>query len=490
MNRQNQAMKQESFHILEDSFINKVKVVRQNRVALEPGKCTIEMAGHPYEVLNISHFGFGLYMSEADFNLFNQAFPPSRRTEGRLFYSGIDVQSIEAKALRTEPYGVTGGLIVGFEILGEPVILEKLLAIEKGYLLIKRHQDYTNRTDQIPNSFRAFTYEFKDLLQELKEQIDLLEEQAPQDNYRENRLYREGVVEIIGQYLAESVPSLYQKIPQLMQGITKEQVELCTLFIRKQVGPFIYGAPFANRAFNKPRGYAGDYEMMNHLYRSEILGRTLFDQCMHKYFVDEPAAEAVKNRGLYLKGKISRFIRNRGSAQKPLRILSVASGPAMEVQLFLAEANEFKGWPIEFFFIDQDEESLIHAQKQISTLERCHQTGFKFIFQNLAIRNIIMNGLPRNDFDLIYTAGLFDYFTDPVATTAAQKLFSGLNKGGELIIGNYSSNNPTAVLMEILLDWHLIYRSEDDLRRLFKSLCHDLHIEEEDLKINYFAVLR
>ncbi len=83
-----------------------------------------------------------------------------------------------------------------------------------------------------------------------------------------------------------------------------------TQFAREQVGYLVYGAPFANRAYYKPRGYAGDYEMMNHLYRDELVGKTLFDQCMHKYFIDEPAGAAVKNRGQYLFEKITELFKS------------------------------------------------------------------------------------------------------------------------------------------------------------------------------------
>src|SRR5207253_6912500 len=122
---------------------------------------------------------------------------------------------------------------------------------------------------------------------------------------------------------------------------------IATDFIREQLGPYIYGAPFAARAYYKPRGYAGDYEMMNHLYRSEVTGKTLFDQCVHKYFVDEPAGVAVKNRGYYLVEKLTQIFRAH-PAHEPLKIISIASGPAVEQQLFLQGGKEFYGRPVSF----------------------------------------------------------------------------------------------------------------------------------------------
>ncbi len=64
---------------------------------------------------------------------------------------------------------------------------------------------------------------------------------------------------------------------------------------------------------------------------------------------------------------------------------------------------------------------------------------------------------------LIYSAGLFDYFTEPVAQMAASKMLASVKPGGRVIIGNFSKDNPCVPFMELVLDWHLIYRSEEDL---------------------------
>jgi chemotaxis methyl-accepting protein methylase len=278
----------------------------------------------------------------------------------------------------------------------------------------------------------------------------------------------------------------------MIAGKDDKIIMACKKFIRNQIGDLIYGAPFAYRAYNKPRGYAGDYEMMNHFYRNELVGSNLFNQCMHKYFIDEPAGMAVKNRVYYLLEKIKDTVIK--SSKSKIRILSVASGPAMEQQLFLKEFAQLKdkciGKTIEFTSIDQDEESLKHAQHELLCLNRIVRSNCNFRFMNLAIKNIINQGLPEDDFDLVYTAGLFDYFTDPVAQLAAKKLFDGLNNDGNLIIGNFSMNNPSRPFLEMVLEWHLLYRSPDDLKRLFGNLSKSIVIEQEKLGINLFAVIK
>jgi SAM-dependent methyltransferase len=180
---------------------------------------------------------------------------------------------------------------------------------------------------------------------------------------------------------------------------------------------------------------------------------------------------------------------NHSKQEQPVKVLSVASGPAMEQQLFLRSGREHYKRNIEFTCLDQDQESLKHAQRQLLSLERLMGSGFRFKFNNMAIRDLINNGCPESGYNLIYSAGLFDYFTEPVAQKAAQQMYASLAEGGKLIIGNFSKNNPTVPLMELVLDWNLIYRSEEDLMRIFKGIGKSIHVEQEPLGINLFVVI-
>ncbi len=72
--------------------------------------------------------------------------------------------------------------------------------------------------------------------------------------------------------------------------------------------------------------------------------------------------------------------------------------------------------------------------------------------------------------DLIYLAGPFDYLNDCTARTASIRLGEALAPGGQALIGNFGPANPTRPFMELVLDWTLVHRSADDLRRLFGDI--------------------
>lgn len=484
----NTAMKQEFFHI-EDTA--RKKVVRQDRTAVEPGTCFIDCNGKQFEVLDISSFGCAVLASAPDFNELEKWFSKNQHIEANVLYKNIQTQQVSLRWARITNHtkSVTGEMIVGFEILGEPLKIERIKALEVSSEVIADQTRYAQELGQLPAEFKTFVYEMKDWLEKLKTKIDKLEADSPVDNWKEAHEYRMTIADTVADYLGQVIPSKYSKVPDLTKGFSPEQLKWATEFAREQIGHLVYGAPFANRAFYKPRGYAGDYEMMNHLYRNELVGKTLFDQCMHKYFIDEPAGAAVKNRGQYLNEKITDLFKTTPYTQ-PLKILSVASGPAIEQQLFLQNGNEFYGRTAEFTCLDQDEESLKHAQRQLHSIERFVRSGFHFKFNNMAIKNIIAGGCPEQDYDMIYSAGLFDYFTEPVAQMAAKKMLAAVKPGGHLIIGNFSKDNPSVPFMELILDWHLIYRSEEDLLRIFKGMGSKIWVEKEPLGVNLFVVIQ
>jgi extracellular factor (EF) 3-hydroxypalmitic acid methyl ester biosynthesis protein len=79
-------------------------------------------------------------------------------------------------------------------------------------------------------------------------------------------------------------------------------------------------------------------------------------------------------------------------------------------------------------------------------------------------------GKSWGNFDYIYSMGLFDYLTPPVAKAVIGKLYQILSVGGEMIIGNFHISNASRYYMEYWLDWVLYYRTEHDFMDLLKNV--------------------
>jgi extracellular factor (EF) 3-hydroxypalmitic acid methyl ester biosynthesis protein len=69
---------------------------------------------------------------------------------------------------------------------------------------------------------------------------------------------------------------------------------------------------------------------------------------------------------------------------------------------------------------------------------------------------------PSRQYDLIWIAGLFDYFPDRIFTSVLKRLIPAIGSGGELVIGNFSPANPSRAYMEFG-GWSLHHRTADAL---------------------------
>jgi len=95
--------------------------------------------------------------------------------------------------------------------------------------------------------------------------------------------------------------------------------------------------------------------------------------------------------------------------------------------------------------------------------------------------------------DLIYSIGLIDYFQDKLVVQLLNWMYDTLAPGGKALLGNFDPRCPNRVFMDHLLEWRLIYRTPDDMRRLFASSKFgdapvDVRYEQEG--INLFASCR
>jgi len=279
------------------------------------------------------------------------------------------------------------------------------------------------------------------------------------------------------------------------------------------------GAPCVWRAFTKPQGYAGDAALMDLIYRNKFEGAEPFDKVVHKVIVGKlKCSEALRNRKAYIKKHITALT---GSD----KVLSMAAGPAREIEEFLQEnpnaetqflaldhdVNTLRDCQIEdprfeyaianaFHFIRG--ESTIAFPRKIPYINHHHDPckDFKGLRALLAPVHYRMVSLPENNYNLVYTAGLYDYIinfeTSAKGCKALTKfLFEKVAPGGKLVIGNYNWSMPDVdyFLMEFVADWKLFYRNDTEIYSFLdgidRRLIANAQIECEPSGINSFLVV-
>ena len=211
--------------------------------------------------------------------------------------------------------------------------------------------------------------------------------------------------------------------------------------------------PFTERAFTKPRGYAGDAVMLDYIYRPGKKASSETGSAINFVTTGVSTAKSITWRRDHLGTEIAKTVRSTRNA----RILSVASGHLRELDVVRAtvEQRDF-----EIVALDQDGESLQEAVNS--------NPDFNVRPLNKSISHIF-KAQDDAKYDLIYSAGLFDYLPAKTASGLLDRLLGMLAPSGRLIIGNYAPENYGRGYMEGMMGWSLLYRSEAELEALLQS---------------------
>ena len=205
-------------------------------------------------------------------------------------------------------------------------------------------------------------------------------------------------------------------------------------------------------ALRKPHGYPGDFEIIDHIYLERYAEEP---RCRRwdQYFHAQAATRAVRNRKSYFHRILEQL--NEGVSGL-IRVLNVASGPCRCVHQWMSAHPESN---IRFDCIDSDQEALQYAAAlNAEYLDRITLTHGDALKIELAHR-----------YHLIWVAGLCDYLSDKNTVSLIRRLSTVLAPGGELVLGNFGSSNPSRPYMEIVGDWKLTHRSERRLLDLAKG---------------------
>lgn len=224
------------------------------------------------------------------------------------------------------------------------------------------------------------------------------------------------------------------------------------------------------RIYNKPLGYAGDYIVIDRIYTKSVSQIPEFYK-WDLFIQSLDACKAVRNRKKYF----IEYLKSLSKIKDNLNVLNLASGSCRDiVELF--EDSEVKN--IRFDCVDFDINAINFAKKNIKR----NKENVNFIHQN------ILKIKTNNKYDVIWSAGMFDYLSDKIFKFVVKKNISLLKENGELIIGNFHPINPSRNAMEFG-EWFLNYRNEKQLQELVEDLGvnkSSVKVRSEEMGINLF----
>jgi hypothetical protein len=250
----------------------------------------------------------------------------------------------------------------------------------------------------------------------------------------------------------EVMGQLCRSLNDIRERVSKEEWKFVqSRCLSHPLRELLHQDPFTSRAFDKPRGYAGDAVMMDYIYSgvappgTSDMGAKVFSATTRL-----PGPLSVIQRRNYIAQLIDDIARQNTHP----RILSVACGHLIEAGCSQAVQS---GAVEAFYALDQDPQSL-------AKVEADKPEGARIITVNASVKSIMEGRISYANLNLIYALGLYDYLSEEAAKKLTESLFEMLAPNGKLVLLNFTPDNHGRGYMEAFMDWFLIYRDEYQLR--------------------------
>ncbi|MGH8707696.1 MAG: hypothetical protein ACREVD_06520 [Burkholderiales bacterium] len=251
-------------------------------------------------------------------------------------------------------------------------------------------------------------------------------------------------------------------LPEIVD--TAEHLRLAKDYTEAHLTPELMGAPLWRQAYTKPLGYPGDYVVMNYMYQGAPEGDTQFGRIAHELAVY--IGQFVMKRKDLVRQAIGEAAA-RCSGPRPCVVASLGCGPATEVVEHL-QLEQHHPCALHFVLVDQDSEALRFAGRRLGEVTAVNDraAAVDVDLRHLSVLRLLREVDPASLLhrpDLIYSAGLFDYFSDRTCQVLTRRLYAALRPGGLLLLGNMKSGTDMLWPLELIADWSLRYRSAESV---------------------------
>ncbi len=366
--------------------------------------------------------------------------------------------------------------------------------------LLEEFEEFVSEWEKVKNVKNEFKVAIADSqsfltgLNRWLEQIELGVNAEPSFGFREGA---QELYENLANILAPRLEPFFLEFEEIVNHVPDDEIYVHRVYAKQQMHPLLLCSPFVYRTYSKPLGYAGDYEMVNMMLRSPFEGNSLYAKFVNYAFLQCAPAQAHRNRIRYLISQLEKeTLRKMKSGQKGIRIFNLGCGPAKELQEFIAGSDLAD--KIDATLLDFNEETIRNTQEILEVIRVNHRRQPKLAFIKRSVNELLRLASRENEefdygtYDFVYCAGLFDYLSDRVCSRLIEFFFKLLAPDGMLLVTNVEESNPNRGWMEFILDWHLIYRSEQALRDTIPKTVDPVSIETstDPTGVNVFLMAR
>lgn len=365
------------------------------------------------------------------------------------------------------------------------------VAMQKAYDLFHQawHQDC-----QIQPDFKTLVVEVEDFLDGVRQWLEQVEFGFRLKTNGRWADQEAAILTAVAPKIISSFNLRHQQFEDLAYALPPEARGKHEAFVQRHWQKHFLLSPFGHRTYFKPKGYAGDYEMMNMIHRNQPEGDSLYAKLIHSLLVSQWPALSVRNRIAHLgKNLLNESVRLAHAARRT-RVLNVGCGPAREIQNFMRESALSDR--MDFTLIDFDTETLEYVERKLQECKREFRRHTGVQTKKISVYDFLRKSKQdkpgtEENYDLIYCAGLFDYLTVATGQALIDLWHHWLAPDGLLVVANMNDSKPFRNFIEFTLDWQLIYRNTAELLSLVpERLLPATRVVAEDTTVNMFLHIR
>jgi SAM-dependent methyltransferase len=220
----------------------------------------------------------------------------------------------------------------------------------------------------------------------------------------------------------------------------------------------IHGAsPFVTRLQQWPRGYPGDFETIEWLWRGDNRAPAgTLAHAIETYALNAAIAQQHRNKVSFQAACMLQAL----AMARPCRVLSIGCGSSPDLRTVIDSVPRSAS----FVLCDSDQDALTYSRSRLEPIaDQCHLV-------HGMVPRVLRRVRDYGPFDLILAGGLFDYLSDRfIARTLAEAWNSLLAPGGRIVFTNIARGNPFRVWIEYMAEWRLIERSEADITTICRE---------------------
>ncbi len=360
------------------------------------------------------------------------------------------------------------------------------IALTRGYLdiqdIIHKHDDLAllkdvnrgldDKSDLVPDEYKQLIGDYVYLLRKARHTLEKFETKLGKDGSRtEERSHN--IILACENTILKRWKELSKKAVKIVKPIFKQPAVFAATkeYTEEVLTPELTPGKSWHRAYNKPLGYPGDYQVMNFAYELRLEGDSAYNKFCHK--LGTSTGEFIATRMTMIKEAIAEKVSSCGENDgRTINITNLGCGPAQEVANFLTSAQLEA--PVKFTLIDQDHDALSYAYKNTHSRavhldEKASIHCLHATFLELLSTGQLFGKLEPQD--MIYSIGLVDYLTDNRAAKLVSDLFKNLAPGGTLVVGSMRDSDVSLQWqIEFVTDWSLVYRTEAEMLEMANGI--------------------